>query len=803
MSNLVIVAIPDENDRVWKVSSEQVPHLTIMYLGDAEQVAKLDQIVQFVEHAANTTLGRFYLPVDRRGELGEDPTLGPADVLFFKRNRFDFQAVRDFRIQLLKNDAIRTAYDSAQQFDGPWIPHLTLGYKNRPAKEMNGSDDYPFYDVSFNKIAVWPDNYDGPSFDLKDFWDEYETLETMPTESDAIAMGDQAEAYMLEHYGTKGMKWGVRKAETKGSRWDPTGHSLKKDIAISTAASFVPFVGPIVAAPQNVRLWRGTYRGAKALGQKAGENRAAKKTAKEDAKFEKVKDSANTVAAIHNGAVPRMNKDLEGINKRYEDVNLNTDHAKSKMYHDEVEKSMRAAYTESANKLGNKRGTKHLDLEFQEDGSFKIKVREGMQTPTVAKHADLGDDGSVTFNGKLVVNQTGHVVDFEFDDFAKDEPKTPNQMAQADGAEHLVYTGMMDPDDFLEHFGVKGMRWGVRTAKAAGRAVSKGLKAVGRGLEAMGANLAESHWQNSIYSDVKHEAVHNHVAAKLDANVLKLQKSPKYRGKDLKADSGLRKEYYQDVAKVTSSAYRSGVKETYGENYHGTKTAHYVTDARGPRIEVRDKHSGEVSAESPLTSKAEIKKRREAEAAAAASTAAHADMTDAPDLSIDLKLDDNGQIVGVGFVQPKEEVVAHSMELASDFMLEHYGVKGMHWGVRKGPPTAVATSSTVVVPHGSKRKTKIKVDGGENHTAHEDAIKVAEAKAKLKKSGTAALSNKELQEVQNRLNLERNVEQLVGPQTTRARGHKFIKGLIGTNKQANDAANTVLTTQRIYKQTFG
>ena len=32
-SNLVIVAIPDENDRVWKISSEKVPHLTVLVPG--------------------------------------------------------------------------------------------------------------------------------------------------------------------------------------------------------------------------------------------------------------------------------------------------------------------------------------------------------------------------------------------------------------------------------------------------------------------------------------------------------------------------------------------------------------------------------------------------------------------------------------------------------------------------------------------------------------------------------------------------------------------------------------------------
>jgi hypothetical protein len=78
--------------------------------------------------------------------------------------------------------------------------------------------------------------------------------------------------------------------------------------------------------------------------------------------------------------------------------------------------------------------------------------------------------------------------------------------------------------------------------------------------------------------------------------------------------------------------------------------------------------------------------------------------------------------------------------------------------------------ATSRVPHGEKRKTKIETAGGENHPAHEDAIKVAEAQAKLKKSGTKALSNKELQEVANRIQLEERVSLL-----TASSGRKFVR----------------------------
>src|SRR4051794_5276620 len=200
-SSLVVVAIPDENDRVWKVSSDKIPHLTLLFLGDTDNVANLDQITLFVEHAANTALRRFYLPVDRRGELGADQ----ADVLFFKKGRYDYKVIRDFRAALLQDNNIKTAYDSTTQFEGPWNPHLTLGYPETPANPDSDGQVMSFYDVGFNKIAVWTGDFDGPEFLLKDGWDEFDALEAVPMD---VAMSD------ISHYGVKGMKWGVRKADS-------------------------------------------------------------------------------------------------------------------------------------------------------------------------------------------------------------------------------------------------------------------------------------------------------------------------------------------------------------------------------------------------------------------------------------------------------------------------------------------------------------------------------------------------------------------------------------------------------------
>lgn len=200
MSSLVIVAIPTEDDYVNKISSEKIPHMTLLFLGeDAEKVKNFNNILGFTQHAANQSLMRFGLEVDRRGVLGDDS----ADVLFFSKSKWSgFEQINNFRSYLLKNDNIRTAYDATEQFP-EWIPHLTLGTPDSPAKP--DERDYPGINyVNFDRIAVWFGDFEGIEFRLKAYdWDT------------DVAMGNvtakQVVDDILEHHGVKGQKWGIRR----------------------------------------------------------------------------------------------------------------------------------------------------------------------------------------------------------------------------------------------------------------------------------------------------------------------------------------------------------------------------------------------------------------------------------------------------------------------------------------------------------------------------------------------------------------------------------------------------------------
>jgi 2'-5' RNA ligase len=124
-----------------------------------------------------------------------------------------------------------------------------------------------------------------------------------------------------------------------------------------------------------------------------------------------------------------------------------------------------------------------------------------------------------------------------------------------------------------------------------------------------------------------------------------------------------------------------------------------------------------------------------------------------------------------------EVAMSEVAERGRDF-LEHYGVKGMKWGQRRERGAAAVTTVTRTNRGVRANKTKVKAKGGHAQPATPDAIKAAVQKQKLKKSGPAALSNKELQELATRINLEKQVQQL-----TATKGKKVVARTLGNTGQ--------------------
>jgi hypothetical protein len=97
--------------------------------------------------------------------------------------------------------------------------------------------------------------------------------------------------------------------------------------------------------------------------------------------------------------------------------------------------------------------------------------------------------------------------------------------------------------------------------------------------------------------------------------------------------------------------------------------------------------------------------------------------------------------------------------------MEHFGVKGMHWG---------------------KRRTRAQIDSSDDHK------NASAAKAKAKQGGTKALSNKELQDLVSRMNLEQQLSRLSATEPTKfKKGKSAVQTILGLAKTANEIHSVV------------
>lgn len=117
--------------------------------------------------------------------------------------------------------------------------------------------------------------------------------------------------------------------------------------------------------------------------------------------------------------------------------------------------------------------------------------------------------------------------------------------------------------------------------------------------------------------------------------------------------------------------------------------------------------------------------------------------------------------------------------------IEHYGVKGMKWGV-----TTVDRASTVTLTREKKALlnskdvtvtqrragTYVKTKGGKRQKASDDAVKAHAGRQKAKKSTTDALTNDELKAVVERLRLEQEYAKLDAK--VKRRGQNFVLQLL-------------------------
>jgi hypothetical protein len=135
--------------------------------------------------------------------------------------------------------------------------------------------------------------------------------------------------------------------------------------------------------------------------------------------------------------------------------------------------------------------------------------------------------------------------------------------------------------------------------------------------------------------------------------------------------------------------------------------------------------------------------------------------------------------------------VSDSLEEDIAVILEHYGTKGMKWGVRKADESHASVS--VATRTSKTGKAKISTKGGKGEAASKDAIDARVIKQTYRKSGTNALSNDELRALTTRLQLEKQVNEVASPT-----GKKVVKNFLFRNgRQTADRAYQEGVTNRV------
>lgn len=118
------------------------------------------------------------------------------------------------------------------------------------------------------------------------------------------------------------------------------------------------------------------------------------------------------------------------------------------------------------------------------------------------------------------------------------------------------------------------------------------------------------------------------------------------------------------------------------------------------------------------------------------------------------------------------------METAEDALLAHFGVMGMHWGVRRNRDTGGDSPK----PRGKPMSV--------------DVARVQKSQKKLKSRGLASLSNAELKALNERMNLEQNYARLTSEHSNLAKakkGHDVVKQILdvaGTAKKTYELVNS-------------
>jgi 2'-5' RNA ligase len=141
ITSTVIVALPKATDPASTASSEESgAHVTLLFLGESSEFDPTDIKAELEAYTTTFAGGPFSENVSGRATLGE----GHADVVLL-----DAKNLANIRGAILASEPVRARHDQVEQYP-TWIPHLTLGYPETPAKAEFAGEA-----IEFDRLAIW------------------------------------------------------------------------------------------------------------------------------------------------------------------------------------------------------------------------------------------------------------------------------------------------------------------------------------------------------------------------------------------------------------------------------------------------------------------------------------------------------------------------------------------------------------------------------------------------------------------------------------------------------------------------
>lgn len=292
----------------------------------------------------------------------------------------------------------------------------------------------------------------------------------------------------------------------------------------------------------------------------------------------------------------------------------------------------------------------------------------------------------------------------------------------------------VDDLNSLMHHGVKGMKWGVRKDRRGKVKPGSVLKKIGKDPMDVKNKVSRKEAIEKFNEKRAPRGYDFHYGNKRDAlrkTMLKAQpkikkeikainKSEKYKNADLRKASKLRDEYYRDIsASVTKQLNAaSALKGTTRNRQYKLHFDYNVEKDVYPSISIRSNEA--------RGGRSEAKKKARQDR-----RISHSDEPEeSDDIKLIVKWGPKGLIEDISL--PGSDVAEHGSILISNMLdgdaLEHHGVKGMKWGVRKDrKKTGRAQTSSNRTGSTTKTGALTKASGSVS-----DLIKKAKEKASVK-----------------------------------------------------------------------